>query len=377
MEELFYEIINEASNSKVIIDSDEYYIPFNTIIYENDKIIFNNIKENNYPTLIIKDKKLFFEKLKQYLDLEISINRKTNLFSKNIERNKLKQIISYLFVNATTQDFENPVELIDRYISFLMDDTFNSLNDSIAINMNGLFLDSNVEIKNTIQSVSMETPKKIEMSLSKYINGEKVLYNIPSISYGIVNNTCYIYSIINPKVENNNLEYSKKIKRELYKINSGVSSNESEEYLKYKNNEIDYYPENISDVSPSAVLSLSIFINLLQNKNITNIKVVPYLPIRYLSRQIMADSLFNNDKKQELNIRNNFIQSNITDKFIRTFRRICYHLSGVDIKSYPYELDEYMNINLSDITLKDDIINQLYSIINNELSLKFDITKKN
>lgn len=180
----------------------------------------------------------------------------------------------------------------------------------------------------------------------------------------------YIYSIINSKLENNNLEYNKKIKRELYKINSGVSINESDEYLKYKNNEIDYYPENISDVSPSAVLSLSIFMSLLYSKHITNIKVVPYLPIRYLSREIMANSLSNTDKKQELNNRNNFIQSNITDKFIRTFRRVSYHLSGTQIKSYPYELDEYMNINLNDISLKDDIVNQVYNIINNEINLK-------
>ena len=370
MEELFYEIVNEASNSKIIIDGDEYCIPFNTIIYNDNKIIFNNIKENNFPTLIIKDKKIFFQKLKKYLELEILVNRKTNSFLKNIERNKLKQIISYLFVNATTQDFENPIQLIDKYISFLTDNTFSDLNNLKSISMNGLFLDSNIEIKNTIQSVSMETPNKIDLALTKVINGEKFSYDIPSISYGIYNNTCYIYSIINPKLENNNLEYNKKIKRELYKINSGVSSNESDEYLKYKNNEIDYYPENISDVSPSAVLSLSIFMSLLYSKHITNIKVVPYLPIRYLSREIMANSLSNTDKKQELNNRNNFIQSNITDKFIRTFRRISYHLSGTQIKSYPYELDEYMNINLNDISLKDDIVNQVYNIINNEINLK-------
>ena len=70
-------------------------------------------------------------------------------------------------------------------------------------------------------------------------------------------------------------------------------------YFDFKNNLSTYYPEgNITDVTPSFILSLNIFITLLQNKNITKIKAVPYLPIRYISRELAAESTKEEDKKK-------------------------------------------------------------------------------
>ena len=115
-----------------------------------------------------------------------------------------------------------------------------------------------------------------------------------------------------------------------------------------KNNLSAYYPEgNITDVTPSFILSLNIFITLLQNKNISKIKAVPYLPIRYLSRDLAAESTKEEDKKKALLERNNAIQTNPTNKFIRTFRRLAIQNDSLQIETYPYELDEFLTIKLN------------------------------
>ena len=295
---------------------------------------------------------------------------------KDKQRNHVKMILAYLFVNATTEDFLNPENLIRRNISFIKDQTFSNLNEGINIPINGHFLDSELEIKNTLHSLSMETPYKLELSLIKYNGETKLTYPLPSIAYGIENTfngecNCYIYSIMNPKrkkeLTEEEKQYEKKINRLLYKLNEGVLEHESSEYIEYKEGMSEYYPENISDVTPSFLLSIIIFLTLLQNRNIKNIKVVPYLPVRYLSRKIAADEIDNEEKRENFNKRNNDIQYNATNKFIRTFMRANFHVKDLNIISYPYERDEFLNLYLTkkEHTIYNDILNDIANEIMN------------
>ncbi|MDD4406822.1 MAG: hypothetical protein PHF30_02140, partial [Bacilli bacterium] len=343
---------------------------------EENKVISYK-KDDNFPVLIIKNKRLFIIKLTEYLSIAMEIVEKFPTFCKDRERNKLKTLITYLFVNATSEDFVNPLELLDRNISFLKDDTFDYLNQGINIPLQNSFDESFINIKNSDQSAFMETNKKITIFLFKQINDEYFKYILPDISYGIRINSnnekiCYIYSIINPKTKKDEkTKYYKKVARELYKLNSGVFDSESEEYKNYKvgKDNYDYYPENISDVSPSAILSLSIFISLLEKENIKKIRVVSYLPIRYLSREIIAQRQINQKYAQVLHERNNELQRNITDKFLRTFRRVAFHITGIETNSYPYQPSEFMEISLNEINhnISNIILNDVYNSVLNKL----------
>ena len=346
MQKLFEELIKEASNGKVIIEDEEWPIAFNTEILEENKIYET---ENNFSTLIIKNKNEFFKLLRKYLKLELKKNRKTPRFYKDINRNKIKWLMSYLFVNASSSDFLNPEDYLRREISFLEDDTFNFLDKGIELDMDK-FLNSKLRIKREISPTMMETPNKITLSLVKNINDEEVEYSLPSIYYGIDNNTCYIYSILSPKPKKNISElenkYDKKINRLLYKLNSGIK--ETQEYFDYKEGISTYYPEgNITDVTHSFVLSLSIFLGWLKSKNINKVKAVPYLPVRYDSRYITAKEKKDKTRQLELLERNNEIQTNITNKFIRTFLRLSAQDESISIESYPYEVDDYLTISLN------------------------------
>lgn len=116
MREIFYELIEEASRGKVLIDGDEWPIGFNTIIYrDKDEFILEN--PQNINCLTIRDEEEFLTKLEEYIMLELELKRKTPNFVFNSSRNTIKYLIAYLFVNATTEDFINPFGLINRDIS--------------------------------------------------------------------------------------------------------------------------------------------------------------------------------------------------------------------------------------------------------------------
>ena len=347
MQKLFEELIKEASNGNVIIDDESWPITFNTKILEEDKEkVYEN--ENNFSTLIIKDEEKFIKLLRKYISIELKKNRKMPKFYKNQSYNKIKWLMAYLFVNASVSDFFNPTEYLKRVIGFLEDNTFDFLDNGIEIDD---FLDSKLKIKKEVSPTTMETPNRIILTLVDKTN-EELEYNLPSIYYGIDNGTCYIYSLLSPKQKNNQSEeeikYNKKINRLLYKINTGLKEKEINEYYEYKEGKSNYYPEgNITDVTHSFILSLSIFLSLLKRKNITKVKAVPYLPVRYASRYITANNKKDKTKKEELLKRNNEIQTNATNKFIRTFRRISEEDKSVKIESYPYEVDEFLTLNLS------------------------------
>ena len=366
--EIFFELIKEAKNGKVLLANEEYYVGFNTNI--NNEIIeynkFNNIE------LFINDFELFINKIQEYVLLEVELKRKSIKYIDN-SRDYIKSLIMYLFVNATTEDFRNSINYIEKYINYLKDNTLEDYNVGMKYDLDGLFLNNQLYIKNTQQSIMMETPFKIELSIVNKDN-TNLLFILPEISYGISyengETICYIYSILNKEhlngvVDEDLLSYKKKISRKLYKINKGISDIESEEFNDYKNGESDYYPENITDVSVSSVLSLYVFINLIKDK-VDKIKGVPYLPIRYSSRDYASFLATTEEKKEALQIRNNNIQTNLTEKFIRTFRRVEQYIDDVSISSYPYEVDEYITCSIC--KKKSPIHNEVIDSINVRLS---------
>jgi hypothetical protein len=373
--EIFQELIKEASTGKVIIDNEEWPIAFNTKIFTGNEVKCNYENEKNNACLIIKNEESFYNLLEKYINEELKYNRKTCRIYSDVEKNKIKWIMSYLFVNSTTEDFLEPNRLLERRIDFLHDQTFNILDEELEIeNSIKSLKDSKLIIKKETCPVSMETPYKIDIKIK---SPEGVECQLPSVYYGISNNTCYIYSILNEntkkKMTPEEEKFSKKINRLLYKLNDKVQENEMPEYYEYKNNESTYYPEgNISDITTSFLLSVNIFTSLLESKKIDTIKVVPYLPLRYNSRKITAEEITAEERKKELLERNNTIQNNATNKLIRTFRRLAFHNSNLDIYSLPYEVDEYLTIHLSNTNklINNMLLEETSSNVSRELDNK-------
>ena len=384
MKKIFLELVKEACSGKVIVDGEEWPYSFNTII--EDKDFYEN--ENNLSTLVIKDLDKLIEKLEEYITLELILERKTLKIYSGKEEDRIKWLISNLFANMTTEDFLNPIAFIDKYMAFLKDKTFDYLDEGITVNLPRV-KDSELEIKREQNNTSMETPNRITLTLKR--KGEELTtFKLPSIYYAVreENNkkVCYIYSVMNKdnkKLNESELKFQKQINRLLYKLNDGVV--DSEEYYEYKEalkrkeekeaqgeevTEEIYYPEgNISDITNSFLFSLNIFMSLLQNEGIQTVKVVTYLPVRYNSRAIAAEK---SPKKKEFQERNDMIQTNATNKIIRTFRRLAHQNDALEITMYPYEYDEFLTISLRsrDKELDNMLLEESNDIINSEVKEK-------
>ena len=285
---ILYEIIEEAVNGKVMLGDDTWPFYFNTVLEGTE---FTN--PNNLCQLVINNLDELIPLLAQYIELELNLGRKNIPYLD--QRSKIKSCITYLFANATLKDLENPVEYVSRYIKYLKDNSLSEYDTPSNIPLNGILEGTQLSIERQTQSVMMETPHKIKLSINSIAYPE-LKYELPEISYAIVEEDgkkkCYIYSILNKEeftgkkktVNPDTEKFKKQVKRLLYKVNSNVD--------KYE--EID----NISDVSVSAVLSLDLFLNLVKDK-VDEIVAVPYLPIRFSSRYMNALDETDPEKKQE------------------------------------------------------------------------------
>lgn len=312
--------------------------------------------------LCIQDKEKLVNSLYEYMQIMLSNDSSIN--KQNIY-DKIKYYLTLVWVNATYEDLRNPVRFIQKYIDFnnnpLFEDEFTYASNIESLN------DADIDVIIKRETANMETPYSFNAQINLFNGDKENSYYLPSICYGISGDICYIYSVQNSGMFASNPEFEKKIKRLLYKMNENVSSHESEDFKEYKrlekqgnNMEDEFYPENISDVSVSAILALTVFMDSLNDMGIKNIKVVPFLPIRYKNKedayekkyqlklkQLKVDEI--KELKQNLEEKRLLIQSNLTNKFIRDFMRLKHHFNGIDILSYPMEIDEYLSININNM----------------------------
>lgn len=373
---MFYgDFIPRASYQGVIvIDGITYQLPFNTVISGKKKYM----KNNELPTLIINNIKEFNQCLLSYLAKAIKVFDNDN-FSYLMEKacgNQIKDQIKYilvvLFANAREDDFKNPISYLKMQEKFLKN--MQLVNKYPTYTKVAFIedLDSEIEVTSKRQEPNFETPYVFSSRLKYNRDGKNEYYELPNISYGITDNSVYVYTIkgSNRKSKEQS-KYEKKINRLLYKINKNV--NPDDEYLRYVNHGREgYYPENIIDVTHASVVALTIFLNMIQNEGFRNIIAVDFLPLRYISR---TNSLLSRlkkkdklDERSKLDIEKiqEYNQSNITEKFLRTFDRVNYHLNNLEVISYPNELDNSMHLRLNeDYKVDDNLINNIYHTMTN------------
>lgn len=355
--EIFYnEIIPEASFGKVEAFF-TFNIGFNTII-EQQKITDNNIKvlQTLIPTLIIKNKdkfnKLLFEYTSKATEFYGNIFYRTEYTknSPNYKSEYLKSVISLLWSNATSEDFANPCEYIYKRINFF--------------NEHNIFAD-NLSIETSIGKITFEIKKDLIFNETPYYMQFKIDDNpLPVVRYGISDDKAYIYAIQNIT----KITRDKKLNRAMYKVNEGLD-------VKSEYTDNIEHPENLIGVTPSTLISATLAISLLKRNGINHIEIVPYLPERWNAKEIAFYRSSKNQLNSEeyLTLQHNKhleIQRNLTDKFLRTFRRIEYHFEGIEITSYPFITSENMIMEIGDnLKSNNPLLLELYNSLNKEYKM--------
>lgn len=378
------QIVPEALTGKIKIDDIYYNIKFNTIIF-NDKKEKRYYKENSesLPTLVIKNLKNFSLCLEKYLNIYKS--KYFNMYKYLELNNELdKFILSMLFINATEEDFNNPEIFINKRINFLKNNTLEKYsNKEIYFSDDSILKGNKIIIVNHLEKLNNETPYSLKMYIENIDTG--YVFPLPKISYGIdKDKLLYVYAIQSDNEIltkfNDNKTYKNIINRLLYKVNEnfideGVLGN----YIDDIHN-----PENMSSVVPSFLISLTVLYALLEKEEINLIRVVDYLPIRWNAKESSTIDEFNYLKKHnsnldkdkffdERNIKNEHIQRNLTDKLFRTFRRMEFNFSNINIDSYPKEIGSFsqfkINFNTNN-TAKSTLLRQVYEATLNQSTNK-------
>lgn len=340
----YYHIVPDASRGKILTNLGVFNICYNTLVPSED-IEFIYEKDDIFvPTLLIKDKVKFDECLVDYVKVA------TEFYG--IDENL---VMAMLFFDATNEDFCNPINYINRKKNFILDSRLNSLKEGIDFGYSEI-LDGNIFVNLSKDEIFYETPYVLESSLLSKNGG----YNFPSVSFGIEDNKAYIYAIQKRSVSTNKSLYEKKVNRALFKIGEGFDIKE-DNYEKYD-------VGNLMDVTASFVVVSSMLLGILENMGINEIILPSVRIVRWNNKAVSKDSIvkynkydikLNNELKSEM-VRN---QSNMTDKFLRTFLRLAYHFDGLDVVSYPFEVDSNLRMNNGfDLVCNNSLLREVYEL---------------
>lgn len=374
LNEFYNVVLPQIKNNNLSIDGWSFNLEFQTIINDENEFInkYNYTNFNVDETLIINNTKIFDELLIKYtlkmyylIINSDKLKKLENVYYKGNQKYIIDFIVSTLWTNATSEDLKNPIDYLKKRIEFFDNNLIEYDNNTYLENID-FFENGSIKINIELNNPILETPYSFKPSIVSV--DEESKFELPSIFFGISNNICYIYAVQNSKEKEEN-KFNKKINRILYKVNKNVVD--------------DYEFENIKDVSPSALVSLTIFLKILKENNIYDIRVVDYLPLRYkakeeanrkrleyLKKKIKDEGVLEEECKKLEEEQSN-IQYNVTNKFIRNFFRLEEQLQNLNITSYPNETDVNIHIKLNNnISNKDDILNLLSNMESNNSNIK-------
>ena len=347
--DIFYnEIIPEAKNGKIDCGF-LYNVIFNTITSNESFYTENNDIDFQIPTLYISNKNLFDNLIVEYVEKAYPLYDKDYYDN---EHDYIKAILVFLITNMTVEEFIDPTRYIKKRINFI-ENKPNNINEYIDYGESSYL--GNIEVNVAGEPIFEETPYSLKFKVNDNF--------LPVVRFGISDETVYIYAIQNEK----DSTLDKRINRTLYKINQNFDTT-TESY----DNINDY--ENLTGVSPSAVVAATLAISYFSNLGYDKINITSFLPVRYnakvatykhkLSRMFNKEDYSKNSIdtlliEQEKNTYD--IQRNISDKLVRTFRRLDYHFNNINISSYPFDVDSNLHLTLNDeIQCNNDFLYDLF-----------------
>jgi len=350
IEKIFFdEIVKEAETGSVNCG---FILP---LCFSTRELVGNNyvdlttakeFDDTLMPTLLIKDRARLISKIEEYI--EASSEFYCDDVNLKIIPNKEKYLIARVLSNALSTDFNDIAELFDRHTQFIKNNCF----DNYFVPQNIGYCDklkSHIIVEVSKQDISNETPYALKSLLID--DDYNVLYRFPNVSFGIANGKAYIYSVQGTKEDKN-----KKVERLLRKVDAGFSiGDEARDSI--------MNPENLSSVSPWALVSLTIALPIIKNSseidyflapsflvNRWNGAEVSFSNFKSSHEEVEASSMIREMflKKEKEHSEHDDIQRNITDKFLRNFRRLEHQSDKIKILDMPYEVDSCLRFKVDD-----------------------------
>lgn len=263
-------------------------------------------KDEEYykPVIIVKDLNKLRESLINYLNIIVKFYEGASLR----DHHNLSYFITKLLSNMTASDALDLASYIDKISYFFTNNHFAELDEYTLIDVQD---NAKFYVKRVKEEVGLETPYILDFKME--VDGK--IYDMPIVRYAFdKNNVCHLFAIQFGRfrdIKVQDINY----KNVVNKINSGIK--------RYRN------------VSPSFVITFSLFLKLLQAYGVNKV-VVP-------------DFLFNRYRlyfKAKTEVRGNEVLMRILDNFLTLLQRMEYQFEFFEIDNYPNEIDSFTHITL-------------------------------
>lgn len=351
------EIIPSVKEGKVYIKEYDPYTKEEITFTYNIRYDVGVTSNLMMPVLIIHRENQFYQLLEEYvMEMMNTYPIDEEIISK---KEYVKKIIALAFNNATYDDFLNPEQYLKRRIDFLESGKKLLQEPSTSYFLENNKLSCSAKIEK--QGIMLETPYRF----SSIIKKDDLEYELPNISFGIQNQTCYIYNI----QEGKHFKKPEEIEQ-IIKMNFNKVPVDEEMYHSY-------YRNKLRNVTPSFLMTMAFFLKYIYDHGIETVMVVPYLPIRYQAKkeahQVIAKQKANTKEEelellQQLEEKQKRIQENITNKFLRLFERLEVMTDMIEVTLQPLEYDDMMHIILHPFTKASSSI--LEELLEKEMSAK-------
>lgn len=232
---------------------------FSTIKIRPENIQLLKKCSEDVPTIYIKDYKLFFKYLTDIVNgaLDLLVEYRAPII---LTHSVCTNILSEIWLRMGITDFDNVEFFLKRQLSFVRNREFDSFKTIADL---GNFENFDIWARTLANKTYDESTRAMEIAL----RGKDGIHTLPQIFYDITEESgekvCYIYAIQN-KDEINRIP---KIERRLYKLNSGAEN---------------------PNVHPNQVFALIKFLELLESRGITRIKVPVRQVLNYRYHELLS-----------------------------------------------------------------------------------------
>ncbi|MDE5539312.1 MAG: hypothetical protein K2J20_02355 [Bacilli bacterium] len=230
-----------------IMASDHKDGKYSTIGIKPEDISLLREFSEDVPTIYVKDYKLFFRYLTDIINELLKLVKEYRI-SIILIHSFYSNVLRKIWLRMGITDFNNVECFLERQLAFVRNREFDSFKTIADL---GYFENFNIWVRTLVNEMYDESTRAMEFAL----RCEEGIHTLPQIFYDIAEENgeavCYIYAIQNKDKVNR----ISKIERRLYKLNSGIQN---------------------FNVHPNQVFALIKFIELLESRGITRVKV----PIR-------------------------------------------------------------------------------------------------
>lgn len=341
LKKIFEDIKKQAETGVIKIEARDgikwrYYTRF----YCDIEGVLNANPNNKYPIIEIPNYDIFIKLIDKYLKYaEIFYSSDQDYY--DLSKDEFdKKLVLNLIINATNFDFIKVYDYINKRTEMLKQD----------IGLGKFHLGEYQGCKIIGEILKNRSNIESPYSFNIYFEKDKENFMMPSILYGMTDKDASIMGIQNFNKERVGGELAKKLDRYFRKINKGIDMNDI-----------------ISNVSPNALVSFTIFISYLKSLGIKDISASAFRPVRYHASKISGYLKYvESEKRKEFLQKHNHNQYNMTNKVLYMFLRYGHHFDNANV--YYDDIMQKINLELTDKnpTENDNIIYQLSSSINNE-----------